>query len=230
MKLLLLLLTLTSCAGLVAQKKEFVTVQAGNNIMDVLPMSEIFFYPNFTNGKVFLRDGSKSDAKLNYNRLVDEMHFINSNGDTLALDNEKDIKYVVINTDTFYYDAGYIRVLSQGNPVKLAVKQIWVITDTRQIGAYNSTNNSVGMLSYTSVDDGGGRLYDLTVNEDVILTKVERYYLGNNYYNFVIADKRNLLTLVPKEQRRISSYIKEQKTNFNNRNDLDKLIQFLQHL
>ena len=197
--------------------------------MDVLPTSDIFFYPHFTSGKVFLRDGTKAEAKLNYNRLVDEMHFINPKGDTLAVDNEKNIKYIVISNDTFYYDGGYVRLLSTGNFAKLAIRQVWMISDTRQVGAYNTTNNPGSILSYTSINEGG-RLYDLTVNEDVILTKVELYYFGDSYNHFVIAGKTNLLMLFPKEQRRIGMYFKENKINFNNKDDVEKIVQFLEHL
>ena len=229
MKPLLFLLALICFTGLIAQKRPLVTVKAGENIMDVLPTSEIFYYTHFTSGRVFLRNGSKSEAKLNYNRLVDEMHFINPNGDTLAVASENTIKYIAIGYDTFYYDAGYVRLLSTGNFVKLGVKQTWKISDTRQIGAYNTTNNSIGMLSYTSVQNGGS-IYDLTVNEDVILTKVERYYFGDNYHHFVTADKGNLLMLFPKEQTRITSYLKQNKISFNNLHDLEKLMEFLEHL
>lgn len=197
--------------------------------MDVLPASDIFSYPNFTNGKVFLRGNTKAEAKLNYNRLVDEMHFIDAKGDTLALDNEKNIQFIVIANDTFYYDEGYVRLLSTGNFLKLAIRQVWLITDTRQVGAYNTTNNSVAMISLTDVNERG-RLYDLTVHEDVILTKVETYYFGDNYNHFVSANKANLLMLFPKEERRIGKYLKENKVNFNNKEDIEKLVQFLEHL
>lgn len=197
--------------------------------MDVLPTADIFFYQHFTSGKVFFRDGTKSEAKLNYNRLVDEMHFIDPKGDTLALADEKNIKYIIIDNDTFYYDGGYVKVLSTGNFVKLAIKQVWMISDTRQIGAYNTTNNSVSIVSHTSYNEGG-RLYDLTVNADVILKKVEQYYFGDNYNHFLIADKKNLLKLFAKEEKRIEMHLKENKINFANKDDLEKLVQFLEHL
>src|SRR5215213_4561918 len=93
---LLILFVLIYQTELLAQKNKFVTVKAGNNIMDVLSTTDVFYYPHFTSGKVFLRDGTAAEGKLNYNRLVDEMHFINPKGDTMALANEQDIKYVVI--------------------------------------------------------------------------------------------------------------------------------------
>lgn len=195
--------------------------------MDVLPASEVFLYPDFTNGKVFLRDGSKTEAKLNYNRLVDEMHFVSAKGDTLALDKEETIEYVVIRSDTFYYDRGYVKLLSSGTMAKLGIRQTWKITDTRQVGAYNSTNNSIGVLSYVSVNEGG-RLYDLTVNEDVILTKIERYYFADNFNNFVVADRASLLGLFPKQQNSLSKYLKDNKVSFSNREHLEKLMGYLE--
>jgi hypothetical protein len=225
---LLLLFTSIYYTGLFAQKKTFVTVKAGSNIMDIFSAAEVFYYPDFTNGKVFLREGTQTGAKLNYNRLVDEMHFIDPKGDTLALADEKNIKYLVIGNDTFYYDDGYVRLVSGGNIVKLAVKQVWVVSDARQLGAYNSTNSSVSISSFTSYNEGG-RLYDLTVNEDIVLKKVEQYYLGDNYNHFVLAGKKNLLMLFPKDERRIEIYLKENKIDFTNKDDLDKLMYFLQH-
>jgi hypothetical protein len=213
----------------VAQKKKFVTVKAGNNIMDVLPTSEVFLYPQFTSARVFLRNNSAAEAKLNYSRLVDEMHFIDQKGDTLALDNETDVKYIVAGNDTFYYDEGYVRVVTTGSFAKLAIREVWVVARTRQLGAYNSTNNSVNMLSFKSLEEGG-RLYDLVVNEDVILKKEEKYFFGDNFNQFVTATKANLLMLFPKEQQRIGTYLKENKINFYDKAHLEKTVQFVNEI
>ena len=194
--------------------------------MDVLPTSEVFLYPEFTSAKVFLRNGSGAEAKLNYSRLVDEMHFIDPKGDTLALDNEANVKYVVAGNDTFYYDEGYLRIVTPGSFAKLAIRDTWVISETRQLGAYNSTNTSVAMLAFKSLEEGG-RLYDLIVNEDVILKREEKYFFGDNFNQFVIASKANLLMLFPKEQQRIGMYVKENRINFNDKADLEKTVQFV---
>ncbi|MCW3109444.1 MAG: hypothetical protein JWQ09_3950, partial [Segetibacter sp.] len=211
-----------------AQKKTFAIVKAGANIMDVLSTPDVFYFPEFTSGKVLHRDRTTAEGKLNYNRLVDEMHFINSKGDTLALADEMNIEYVAIGKDTFYYDGGYLRVLSSGNLAKLAMKDIWIISETRQVGAYNTTNTSVSITSFKSYTEGG-RLYDLTVNEDVVLKKAEQHYFGDANNHFVLAGKKELLMLFPKEQRRIEMYLKENKINFTKKDDLEKIVQFLDH-
>lgn len=197
--------------------------------MDVLPTSQIFLYPHFTTGRVFLRDGTVAEVKLNYSRLVDEIHFIDQNGDTLALDNESNLKYVVAGNDTFYYNEGYLRILASGSSAKLGVRDIWIISDTRPVGAYNTTNTTVSMLSFKSINEGG-RLYDLVVNEDVIFKKMAKYYFADNFNNFLQATKANLLMLFPKEQQAINIYLRENKINLNDKEDLEKTVQFVNQL
>jgi hypothetical protein len=226
---LLVLVALLCYPNLFAQRQTFVTVKAGNNIMDVLSTTDVLQYPQFTIGRVYLRSGTVAEAKLNYNRLMDEMHFIDLKGDTLALADEKNIRHVVIGMDTFYFDGGYVRLLSESASAKLALKQVWIISNSRQIGAYNSTNHSVGLTSFTSFNESG-RLYDLTVNANLVLKKIEQFYLATSNNHFVAASKKNLLQLFPKEEQRLEQYLKETKTDFSKRDDLEKVIQFLAQL
>ena len=230
MKLVFLsLCTIIICSQSLAQKKSIFTVKAGNNIMDVMPASEVFLYPQFTAGTVFLRNGSKSEARLNYSRLVDEIHFINVRGDTLALADEENIRYIVIQRDTFFYEAGYIRLLATGKTSKLAAKDVWMIADTRQLGAMNTTSTGVQIISFKTVHEGG-RLYDLTVNEDVIFKRVEVYYFGDEFNRFVAATKQNILSLFPKKEDAISKYLKANKTNFKNKSDVENLLAHIENL
>ncbi len=90
--LLLLLFILIGCSDLPAQDSTIVTIKAGNRIKDVLKPADIFYYPQFTSGKVFFKDGAKAAAKMNYNRLSDQMLFIGPKGDTLELADEKSIQ------------------------------------------------------------------------------------------------------------------------------------------
>jgi hypothetical protein len=224
--LLFIFLASIFCMGLFAQKNKMVTVKAGSNIMDALSHSEVLYYPVFTNGKVMRKDGSTAEAKLNYNRLVDEMHFIGPSGDTLALSNELTVRYVAVGKDTFLFnDGGYLRIIGNSGRAKLAQKQVWVVSDSRAIGAYNTSNLSSSITSYTSYNEGG-KLYTMTVNADLVLKKIEQFYLGNNSNHFVLATKKNLLMLFPDSDRN-EVYLKENKIDFSKENDLTKLIAYL---
>ena len=226
---LLLFFILIGYADLSAQDSTFVTIKTGQSVKDVLTSAEIYHYPQFTYGKVFLRDGTKAAGKMNYNRLYGQMLFINPIGDTLALADEKNIKFIVIDKDTFYYDGGYLRLMANGGVVKLTEKQIWVLADIRKIGTHNRPTTTVAVTSFSSYTDGrdAAKSKDLIMNEDVVLRKETQYYFGDKYNLFVPASKKGLLQLFPKEQQEIDNYLKENKVNFNKRDDIEKLYQFL---
>ncbi|HMK17628.1 MAG TPA: hypothetical protein VK492_05515 [Chitinophagaceae bacterium] len=227
--LLLLFIILIGYTDLCAQDSTFVTIKTGQNVKDVLTTSDIYHYPQFTNGKVFLRDGSMAIGKMNYNRLYGQMLFINPIGDTLALADEKNIKFIVIDRDTFYYDGGYLRLMANSGVVKLTQKQIWVLADIRKIGTHNRPTTTVAVTSFSSYTDGrdAAKSKDLIMNEDVVLRKETQYYFGDKYNLFVPASKKGLLQLFPKEQQEIDNYLKENKVNFNKKDDVEKLYQFL---
>lgn len=204
-------------------------MKAGSKIMDVLTPADVLFNPQFTDGKVFFRDGTVVAAKLNYNCLFDEIHFIDPKGDTLALANEKTISYISIDKDTFYYEQGYLRLLAGNHVARLAEKQVWRVGGNKVNGAFNTTSTTSAITSYTSYNTAGSR-YSLAINEDVDLRKVRNYYFADNNNRFVQAGKKNLLMLFPKAQRQIERYLEENKVDFTKREDLEKVIQFLEHL
>jgi hypothetical protein len=72
-----------------------------------LPPGICFFTP-FITGSVYFKDDTRAVAKMNYNRLYDEMLFLDPKGDTLALKDENNIKFIALDKDTFYYNGGYI--------------------------------------------------------------------------------------------------------------------------
>lgn len=225
---LIVFLALLNYHSLHAQNLTTITINTGGRISDVLTAADIFYYPQFTKGKVFFRDGNTASAKMNYNLLVDEMHFIDPKGDTLSMTDEKTLAFISLHTDTFYYDRGYVRFVGGNKKVKLAQKKVWEVVDTKRNSGYNSTSSTSSTNSYTAYNMNG-RTYDLVVNEEIVLRKVELNYLGDSNNNFLAAGKKNLFMLFPKEQRRIEKYLKENKVDFTSRKDLERMILFLEY-
>ena len=227
--LLLLFFIFIGYIDLSAQDSTFVVIKAGNKVKDVLTAADIYSYPQFTNGKVFFKDGSKAVAKLNYNRLFDQMLFIAPKGDTLALADEKLIKFIAIDRDTFYFDEGYMRLISNEGGIKLTEKQVWVVADIQKMGTHNRPTTTVAITSLSTYTDetAKAKSYNLILNEDIILRKETRYYFGDKYNRFVLADKKRLLIFFHEKQQIIENYIKENKINFDKIDDLEKLARFL---
>jgi hypothetical protein len=225
---LLFLFILMDHSGLWAQDSTLVTIKAGSSIRDVLATKDIFLYPQFIRGNVFFRNGTKAIAMMNYNSLNDQTLFINPKGDTLALTEEKTIKFIILDKDTlFYFDEGYIRIIASNSVVKLAEKQTWEVADIRKIGSHDRPSTTFAITSYSTLTDRFGETHDLLLKEDMVLRKKAKYYFGDTYNHFVPAGKKHLLLLFPKEQNSLANYLKENKVNFDRKADLEKVAQFL---
>ena len=229
--LLLLFLILIGYAGIFAQDSTLVTIKSGYKATDVLTSADIYYYAQFINGKVFFKDGTKGVAKMNYNRLFDQVLFVDPKGDTLALADEMTIKFITIEQDTFYYDDGYIRLIADGG-VKLAEKQVWVVADIRKIGTHNRQTTTVAVTSFSTYTNGSdaAKSKDLIMNEDIILRKETQYYFGDKFDHFIRATKKDLLKFFHKNQQSVEDYLIDNKVDFDKKDDLEKLARFLGQL
>ena len=229
--LLLLFSILISCTGLLAQDSIYVTIKSGDRIHEGLTSADLYYYPQFTNGEVFFKGGTKAKGKVNYSRLFDQMLFIDGKGDTLALAEERTIKFIAVNKDTFYYDEGFVRIIADNKFVKLAEKQLWVVTDIRKPGPHNTSTSTIGVTSVRTFRQGNDAVRNpLKLDEDIVLRKETRYYFGDEYNHFIRASKKGLFELFNKKQRSIENYLKENKVNFDKRDDIEKLFQFISKL
>lgn len=231
--LLLLLFVFISFTNLLAQDSAYVTIKSGSKIGEALATTDIYLYPQFTRGEVFYRGGLKASAKMNYTRVFDEMLFIDGKGDTLALGDEKTIRFIAINRDTFYYDEGYVRLVADGGFIKLAVKQVWVIADIKKPGPHNTSSSSSAVMSVRSFKGGDGNdlnRNNLTLQEDIVLRKETQYFIGDEFNHFVRPGKKRLQQLFPKEQKNLENYLKESKVDFGNKDDIEKLYHYLSKL
>ena len=229
--LLLVILIYIQHVELAAQDSTHVTIKQGATIQEVLKPGEIYYFPQFTKGEVFYKGGRKASGKMNYTRLFDEMLFIDGKGDTLAMAEEETIKFIAVGQDTFYYEKGYVRVIADNDLVKLAEKQLWVVVDIRKTGTHNTSTNSTGVTSVNRFRHGDEAMRTpLSLNEDLVLRKETQYFFGDRTNQFVRAGRKGLLRLFSKKERNIESYLKENKIDFENKEDIEKLYQFISQL
>ena len=221
----LLFFVLAFCNRSHAQDSNIV-IKAGTTFNESVSPTDLYEYPKFTTGKVFFKTGDSGMAKLNYNRILDEMQFIDPKGDTLNLANAATIRFIRINADVFYYDNGYVKLIKDTNGVKLAAKQTLLLAGKEKIGAYGIPNPTSAIDSYGTLIDAKG-VYKLVPREDITLTKKTQYYFGDKYNHFFWATRKNLLREYSKKSGTLNTYLKENEVNFSSREDLEKLLQLL---
>ena len=225
---LLPLFVLAFCCSAHAQDSAII-LKAGMSINESISITDLYEYPQFVYGKVLFKPGDSSAGRLNYNRLLAQMQFIDFKGDTLNIADPGTIKSIHVNKDLFYYDNGYVKLIKDNNTIKLAIKQTLQFVDKKKTGAYNMTSSTSAIDSYGSyaID---GKTYKLLPREDIVLKKQTQYYFGDKFNHFILANKKNLLRLYSKKEGSLNAYLKENNIDFTSQEDLEKLLQYLANL
>ena len=225
---LLPLFVLAFCCSAHAQDSTII-LKAGMSINESLSIKNLYEYSQFVYGKVFFKPGDSSSGRLNYNRLLDQMQFIDFKGDTLNIADPGTIKSIRINNDLFYYDEGYVKLIKDSNTIKLAAKQTLRVVNKEKTGAYNMPSSTSAIDSYGSYMSEG-KMYKLVPREDIVLKKQTQYYFGDKFNHFILANKKNLLRLYSKQNVSLNVYLKENNVDFTSQEDLEKLLQYLANL
>jgi len=210
-----------------AQRPKTYTVPAGVEVKEIVPANEIFQYPQFVQGLVIFKDGTSAPGRLNYNRLIAELQFIDPKGDTLSLANEQMIRTAFIGSDTFYYSDGYVRQIAGGSRVKMG-ERIAFKEFIQKPGAYGlssattATNNLSVLINRRSVD--------LNVSQELVLVKNTNYLIGDKFNAFVVADKSVILKMFPDNRSAIEDFIEKNKISFIKPDHMVQLGKFLDTL
>lgn len=213
---------------LAAQKTTSYIVKAGQVMADVVPAEALYVFPAFKNGTVYFRDASVSAQKLNYQIMLGEMQFIAPNGDTLAIAEPAIIKNIVIDTTVFYYDKAYLQHVAQIDSFKLAVNEVFIQAPYRTRGGYDVPTATSAISTYSSISAVTG-MPRLQVRKDVQVQKISNYYIGDKFNHFYRVDKKSFLSLFNSKKEAIQEYLKNNKVDFFNQDDLIKLLKFCVH-
>ena len=203
-------------------------VNPGEKVSDaLLSNGGLYQYPKFTQGQVYYKGGNNGSGLLNYNRLTGEMQFIDPKGDTLTLDNEKEIDTVVIGPDTFYYFQGYLQKVAEFSA--MVTKQTYLEMSNREkVGAFGTVAQNAIDTHTTIVTNQGFK----SVIAQEILTYREQtiYFIGDRFGNFKQMNKKNVLYLYSKKEKEVSAYLKDNPVNFQKEADVQRLIEYLKNL
>ena len=228
-RILLILAACFNCILISAQSKKTFAVNPGQKIVDAIPVTELYTYPEFTIGNVTLKDNSVATVKLNYNYVFGEMQFIDpKTGDTISLAEEKNIKFVTVVKDTFYFDEGWLEQMDHISPITIAKKKMLQMSNREKLGPMDSPGFAAieTYMKYT----GSQHMRDLVAKERLTFREHVTYYIGDRFNHFSRATKKGLMKMYGKNEKQLGTWLDENKIDFNNEDDLKKLAVFLQSL
>ena len=213
-------------------QNKLIKVKAGTEAQQGITFNEKYLFPEFKMGDVILMNGSVSRAKLDYNCLLNEMHFIALNGDTLALDNENFINRIVIDSITFYYspEFGFLEVIQEYRKLKLAQKQTFRVAGIEKMSAYQQSSATGAIKNYSVLSSGNNSMAKLDAKGDIVFSKEKFYYFIDSNNRFYKASKTNLLKLYSSLKQSIQVFIKQESIDFYDENSLKKILQYCDSL
>lgn len=228
-KFLFLLFILLYSFSISAQSRKSFQVGPGKKIVEEIPITEIYKYAEFRMGEVAFRNGTAADVKLNYNSVFGEMQYIDpKNGDTLSLAVEKDIRFIAVEKDTFYFDEGWMELIGGTPTLRIAKKKLLEITNREKIGAMGISG--FGAIETYNKFTGSQHMKDLVAMEKLTFTEHISYYFGDRFNHFSRANRKGLSKLYGDSYSSIDKWISQNKIDLSNEEDLKKLSVYLQSL
>jgi hypothetical protein len=139
------------------------------------------------------------------------MQFVDSTKkDTLSLANEETIRQIIVSTDTFFYQEGYLRQIACIGNVRLAEKNYFIFGNREKQNGFGSsggeieTYNAVATRSYLS---------ELVVMEIITLLKKRDLYIGDRFGNFKKLNRKNLIGMYGKQERQVEDFMRKNRLN-----------------
>ncbi|TDE17252.1 hypothetical protein [Dyadobacter psychrotolerans] len=230
--ILLLTLGLLLAVSTYAQTKKMYHVPNESDIRKSIPMKDRYQFENFKKGTVHFRNGTKSQAQLNYSFFHSEIQFIDPRKDTLLLADNSFVIQITIDTLVYYYlrKEGHIQQIGGFDKIRLGRKQNLVVMGTEYTSGYEGKSSTSAISSYSTYLDKGGQMQKLNPATNIMMRRGNIYFWMDQNDRFSFATKANLYKLFPKHKRELSSYFKENEISFTDENDMIKLLDFCKSL
>ena len=207
-----------------AQVSERKIIHAGDLVSDYFT----YRFPSFEDATILFKNGGSLLYKMNFNTFLCTMQFIDSTGDTLAIEKPDDIDSIRLNNSTFFCNDGYYEIIASFDSVKLVVFRT-VKFEPVKIGAMGEPSRHTSIDNFVNYTGIGNKAIQLTANYDVYAYLKTEYFLMSGKSEFLKATKSNFLKIFNDDKKRIENFLKLNKPNFKKQNDLEKLFHFCTH-
>lgn len=186
--------------------------------------SNVFIFETFTEGKALLKNKAINQTKFNYDCVKQELHFL-SDGENMIMDDNSNIDTLYIGNRKFIpYQNRFLEYIPINNATLLIDYKTKVLPIGKK-GAYGvTTQGTAPVLDF----DPSKPLDQKSLDNHVYRFNLEnKYYLEQDQKRKKFTNTKSFLKLFPKEQAEaISSFMKKEKINMQNPDDVMKAVEF----
>lgn len=188
-----------------------------------------YLFPEFTQGVVLMKAGTRNEALLNYNALTEEMIFENQGRkraigadelirvDTVFI---KDRKFVVLN--------GKFVELAYHSTWDLFVEHLCKVEEAGKPAGYGGTSQTAAATSVSSLYAQGRVVYNLKLPDEYEVKPYAIYWLKKSGEIHKLSSMRELKKFYKDKKDLYKKYLKTNRINFQDQEDMIRFIDYLE--
>jgi hypothetical protein len=180
-----------------------------------------FLFEKFTRGIVKSKTGARYTANLNYN-MVDEEMIFEQKGTYMSLAKPEEIDTVFLGNRIFVPSEEHFNEVLSSGAITLYMQHKSRYSEPGTPTAYGITSPTNSSRKQT-VLKGANQFRIIEVPENVTITPASSNWILKNGKMEKANNERTFLKLFPEKETELKKFIKENKTDFKNREDMIKL-------
>ena len=197
-----------------------------------------YLFAEFSPCLIVHKDGNTTKVNANYNLLNELLQYSNK-GEIMDFSDPGDIASISFDGLKMAYvaEAYYVRLTDENDKINCYKKIKGNINDLiESTGAYGSSTTTAAVTQQTEINIGGINSMDIRMlwdnKKDGKKFRVNEYYFFATKANteLVPLKKNSLLEAFPKNEKEIKSFIKANKINFKEDNEILALTEFVSKL
>jgi hypothetical protein len=189
-----------------------------------------YLFPDFQPGVVLMKNGTRNNAKLNYNTASEEMVF-DKNGELLAI---SDVLLPQIDT-VFILNEKFIRVNNKFMKIiidepgfSLFVEHKCRLIPPGKPAAYGGTSQTSSTTSYSSIM-ADGKIYHLKLPDDFKVRPYNIFWISRNGKLQSFSNIGQLKKIYRDKKKVIGDYLKENVVEMTNEKSVEDTIVFMEN-
>jgi len=185
-----------------------------------------YIFPDFTDGIVFNKDGSRISAKLNYYTIEQKMLFKDAEGKIMEFGVPESVEAVNIK-DRFFVNSGngpFYEQIAVGETEYYVQWSAKILSSGKGVG-YGGYSNTTAVTNLSGIGNAGD-FTPLNADEKVMTLTECNYYLKIKNSFKKINSLKILVKLFKKQQAEIESFVSVQKIDFTKASDIAKVAVF----
>ncbi len=193
-----------------------------------------YYYKDYTKAEVFTKTNSRTEVKLNYNVLLDEMDYL-ENGRKLSIRNVEDIVLVRFKDQNFIvHNQGYYKLIyaDKSKVYSKLVPKLSVLTKPPE-GAYGTSNETSSVSKMSSIEQRKDYyrilLAESSGSPDIEIPVQERFYFLKED-KLLPLTKNTLYKAFEGKKATIKAFIKKNKISLRKSGDIEKLFTYCDSL